>query len=74
MMITRGAAMTRSQPRARLDLHNTSVDFAVASIGGCGFTDLATGRVCRLPHRHVGSCQLHVTRLTPPAATGSPSR
>jgi hypothetical protein len=46
------------QGRRRLDLHNTSIDFAAASAGQCGFTHLGSGRVCRLPHRHHGPCDL----------------
>ena len=44
--------------RSRLDLHNISIDFAAASAGLCGFTHLDSGRVCQLPHRHHGHCQL----------------
>jgi hypothetical protein len=44
--------------RRRLDLHNISIDFAAASAGLCGFTHLDSGRVCHLPHRHHGRCQL----------------
>jgi hypothetical protein len=44
--------------RQRLDLHNTNINFAVALGGRCGFTHLPTGRVCRLPHRHPGPCDL----------------
>jgi hypothetical protein len=39
-----------NQDQRRLDLHNTSIDFAAASAGQCGFTHLDSGRVCRLPH------------------------
>ena len=46
------------QGQRRLDLHNTSIDFAAASAGQCGFTHLDSGRVCRLPHRHFGPCDL----------------
>jgi hypothetical protein len=42
----------------RLDLHNSSIDFAAASAGRCGFTHLDSGRVCQLPHRHAGPCRL----------------
>ena len=42
----------------RLDLHNITIDIAAASAGRCGYTHLATGRVCHLPHRHPGSCEL----------------
>jgi hypothetical protein len=35
-----------------------SIDLAAASAGLCGFTDLDSGRVCRLPHGHGGPCQL----------------
>jgi hypothetical protein len=41
----------------RLDLHNVNVDFAAALRGLCGFTHLATGRVCELPNRHDGPCE-----------------
>ncbi len=44
----------------RLDLHNTSIDFAAASAGRCGFTHLDSGRVCRLPYRHQGPCDLRL--------------
>ena len=44
--------------RPRLDLHNASIDFAAATAGQCGFTHLPTGGICRLPHRHLGPCQL----------------
>ena len=54
----------------RLDLHNVSIDFAAASVGRCGFTHLASGRFCLLPHRHQGPCQLENHRLaTEPAAS-----
>ena len=48
----------RSTSLRRLDLHNVSIDFAAASAGRCGFTHLDSGRVCHLPHRHAGPCQL----------------
>ena len=48
----------QADARGRLDLHNTSIDFAAASAGRCGFTHLGSGRVCRLPHRHPGPCRL----------------
>jgi hypothetical protein len=40
----------------RSDIHNASVDEAVAEAGLCGFTHLPTGRTCVLPARHPGSC------------------
>jgi hypothetical protein len=43
----------------RRDLHNTSIDFMAAVEGLCGFTHMPTGRICRLPYRHVGACDLH---------------
>jgi hypothetical protein len=46
------------QDQRRLDLHNPSIDFAAAIAGQCGFTHLDSGRVCRLPHRHHGPCDL----------------
>jgi hypothetical protein len=42
----------------RRDLHNINIDIAVASDGLCGFTHMASGRVCRMPHRHPGPCEL----------------
>jgi hypothetical protein len=45
-------------PRERLDLHNSTIDFDAARAGRCGFTQLQTGRVCHLRHRHVGPCLL----------------
>jgi hypothetical protein len=42
----------------RRDLHNTSVDYEVATQGLCGFIHIPTGRVCRLPYRHAGPCHL----------------
>ena len=47
----------RTDVGSRLDLHNISIDFAAAS-GLCSFTHLDSGRVCQLPHRHHGPCQL----------------
>ena len=47
----------RTDVGSRLDLHKISIDFAAAS-GLCGFTHLDSGRVCQLPHRHHGPCQL----------------
>jgi hypothetical protein len=47
----------RPVQRSRLDLHNRTTDLGAASAGACGFTHLPSGRVCWLPHRHLGSCQ-----------------
>jgi hypothetical protein len=47
-----------SDPQSRLDLHNININFAAASRGRCGFTHLDSGRVCQLPHRHRGPCDL----------------
>ena len=55
----------------RLDLHNISIDFAAASAGRCGFTQLASGRVCLLPHRHHDPCQLGDHHLAADLAAGS---
>jgi hypothetical protein len=44
--------------RPRLDLHNASIDIAAATAGQCGFTHLPSGGICRMPHRHLGPCQL----------------
>ena len=55
--------------RTRLDLH---IDIAAAEAGRCGFTHLASGRVCLRPHRHPGSCHLLRPVETPPAAAASP--
>jgi len=46
----------------RLDLHNVNIDFGIALRGLCGFTHLATGRVCQLPYRHPGPCLLRSSR------------
>jgi len=48
----------RTDVGSRLDLHHISIDFAAASAGLCGFMHLNSGRVCQLPHRHHGPCQL----------------
>jgi hypothetical protein len=61
----------RTDARRRLDLHNISINFAAASAGRCGFTHLDTGRVCRLPHRHPGACQLQNQRRNAKHAAGS---
>jgi hypothetical protein len=45
-----------SQQDQRLDLYNISIDLRAASAGQCGFTHLASGRICRLPYRHLGPC------------------
>ena len=66
--------MTRIEARPRLDLHNTSVDFAVASAGGCGSLTSPPAGSRRLPHRHAGPCQLHVERRAATPAPGSLSR
>ena len=56
--------------RARLDLHNVSVDIVAAEAGRCGFTHLASGRVCLRPHRHPGPCQPQRTAvMLPPASS-----
>jgi hypothetical protein len=59
----------RTDGGRRLDLHNISIDFAVASAGRCGFTHLASGRVCLLPHRHQGPCRLEDHLAAEPAAS-----
>jgi hypothetical protein len=61
----------RTDARRRLDLHNISIDFAAASAGRCGFTHLDTGRLCQLPHRHPGRCQLQNQRHNTRRAAGS---
>jgi hypothetical protein len=48
----------RAATQRRRDLHNVSIDFAVAAAGLCGFTHLPSRRVCRLPLRHSGPCDL----------------
>ena len=58
----------RTDVRRRLDLHNISIDFAAASAGRCGFTHLDSGRVCQLPHRHHGPCQLQSPTPAPLSA------
>jgi hypothetical protein len=47
-----------SVAQRRQDLHNTSIDAAAAIAGQCGFTHVASGRVCHLPQRHPGPCDL----------------
>ena len=61
----------RTDVPSQLDLHNISIDFAAASAGRCGFTHLDTGRVCQLPHRHPGQCQLQNQRHNAKRAAGS---
>ena len=55
--------------RQRLDLHNVNIDFELALRGLCGYTHLATGRVCELRYRHRGPC-----RLRSRGSTEDPSR
>jgi hypothetical protein len=58
--------MPRQQaPRARLDLHNVSIDIVAAEAGRCGFTHLASGRVCWRPHRHPGPCHQQASAVMP---------
>ena len=52
----------RTDVQQRLDLHNISIDFAAARDGRCGFTHLDTSRICLVPHRHRGPCQLQAQR------------
>lgn len=44
------------QASLRMDLHNVSVHPVLASLGRCGMTHLATGRVCVREARHAGAC------------------
>jgi hypothetical protein len=44
----------------RKDLHNSSVRYAAAVAGRCGFTHLASGRTCVLRYRHPGPCDLAI--------------
>lgn len=44
----------------RLDLHNINTDFVAAVSGLCGFTHLASGRVCQRAYRHRGPCRLEL--------------
>jgi hypothetical protein len=55
----------------RRDLHNVSIDFAAASQGLCGFSHMPSGRVCRLPYRHPGPCDLRA-RPSGPATKEAP--
>lgn len=65
--------MLRQHDRgARLDLHNVSIDIVAAEAGRCGFTHLASGRVCLRPHRHPGSC--HPQRIVVTPTPASPLR
>jgi hypothetical protein len=62
--------MPRQHARgARLDLHNVSIDIVAAEAGWCGFTHLASGRVCLRPHRHPGSCHPQRTAVAPTPAS-----
>ena len=54
------AVVTTLDVSDRRDLHNSSVSFAAAVAGRCGFTHLASGRVCLLRHRHPGPCYLAI--------------
>jgi hypothetical protein len=62
----------RTGVRRRLDLHNLSIDFAVARAGRCGFMTLDIGRVYQLPDRHDGPCQLQDHRQDAKRPAGSP--
>jgi hypothetical protein len=44
------------RPAPRLEVHNVSVDEQVADAGGCAQLHLASGRICRLPYGHSGTC------------------
>jgi len=55
----------------RLDLHNISIDFATATVGCCGFTHLASGRICQLPYRHRGACVLQPRQQPAPVGCGA---
>jgi hypothetical protein len=69
-------AMKQSSAPGRRDLHNTSTNFAAAIAGQCCFTHMSTGRMCRLPHRHTGACDLRDPAIparglcAAPASTG----
>ena len=52
----------------RLDLHNSSIEESAAAAGHCGMTDLHTGRVCREPQSHTGSCAFVAPSHEPPVA------
>jgi hypothetical protein len=41
----------------RNDIHNVSIDVALARVGRCAMTHLASGRVCAKAARHQGSCE-----------------
>jgi hypothetical protein len=61
-----GPVMTTPLAEQRRDLHNTSINFDLAVAGRCGFTHIPSGRVCQLPYRHPGPCNL---RYLAPSAT-----
>jgi hypothetical protein len=44
----------------RLDVHNSSIDQPTAVAGGCGTTDLSTGRICRFPAGHADGCDFRL--------------
>ena len=51
------SATTDARPAVRrIDLHNSSTDFAAASAGRSGFRHLARGRVCLLAYGHPDGC------------------
>lgn len=62
---------TLSTAPQRRDLHNNNINYAAAMAGYCAVTHVATGRVCLLPHRHPGPCQL---RLPGTAGAMDPDR
>jgi hypothetical protein len=61
-----------SGAQRRRDLHNTSINVAAAIAGQCGFTHVASGRVCHLPHGHPGPCDLRY--LAAPTADANRQR
>lgn len=55
--------MSTSVAPRRRGLHNTSINFAEAIARRCGFTHVASGRMCHLPERHAGPCHLRYLAL-----------
>jgi hypothetical protein len=49
--------------RHRLDLHNSSFSFAADAAVYCGFSHVASGRICLPPARNAGACRLQHRRV-----------
>ncbi len=54
---TPGSPHRHERREERPDLPSSHVSEAVAMSGRCGNVHLASGRICILPERHMGSCE-----------------